>query len=234
MAAIALNGLDCVICGETYHANCCGSDGLTDADVALLNSVGWACISCTENARSAFDKLQARNSKISMLIAQLTQRMTKLENAGTSAKTNFDIDNSTNGGSNKSSSGGSDGRSAGVAQMDQTGGVSMDTGGAGDGGGWITQGRRGARTYANAAASDPSTEPIEPVALVQKTVTVLNRKKSNLFVSGLLETGSEQSDSELFVSLCMNYLSSKHRVIKSVRLGQPSAKTNTRLLLVSQ
>ena len=117
--------------------------------------------------------------------------------------------------------------------MDQTGGVSMDTGGAGDGGGWITQGRRGATTYANAAASDPSTEPIELVALVQKTVTVLNRKKSNLAVSGLLETGSEQSDSELFVSLCMDYLSSKPRVIKSVRLGQSSVKTNTRLLLVT-
>ena len=80
------------------------------------------------------------NSKMSILIAKLTQRMTKVENAGKSATTNFDIDNITNGRSDKCSGDGPDGRSAGTL-MNQTGDVSMDTGRAWDGGGWITQGR---------------------------------------------------------------------------------------------
>jgi len=226
LPAAEANQLSCAVCEMIYHASCCGWGFVpSPTEMKLLSVTGWVCAVCCTGAKAAFNKLQANQTATAKQLLELGARMEILEQ-----KQKNDV---TNGGGNKSSRGGSDGRSAGVAQMDQIGGASMDMGGAGDGGGWMTQGRRGARTYANVAAGEPSSQPIALAALVQKTVNVLNRKKSNLVVSGLLETGSEQSDSELFVCLCMDYLSSKPRVVRSVRLGQPSAKTNTRLLLVT-
>lgn len=78
-ATTSTNGLLCGICNETYHAYCSGTDVLNVADVSLINNVRRTCVSCRENARSAFNKLQSKNSKLSVLLAQLTQRVAKLE-----------------------------------------------------------------------------------------------------------------------------------------------------------
>ena len=78
-----------------------------------------------------------------------------------------------------------------------------------------------------------SAAPINLTAFVEKTVTNLNRKKLNLAVSNLKETGSDKGDAELFASLCSHFLDYVPHVVRSVRVGKPSTVTNIRLLIVT-
>ena len=64
-------------------------------------------------------------------------------------------------------------------------------------------------------------------------MTNLNRKKLNLAVSNLKETGTDKGDAELFARLCSHFLDYEPRVVRSVRVGKPSKDTNIRLLIVT-
>ena len=106
----------------------------------------------------------------------------------------------------------------------------VDANGGDDG--WVTQ--RASRSFANVVRKDTNpAKPISLTAFAEKTVSILNKKKLNLVVTGLKETGSEASDSDLFVRLCEEFLNLKPAVVKSARLGKSSGTTNKRLLLVS-
>ena len=76
----------------------------------------------------------------------------------------------------------------------------MDDANGGDDG-WVTQ--RASRSFANVVRKDA--KPINLTAFVEKTVSILSKKKLNLVVTGLKETGSEASDSDLFVRLCEEF-----------------------------
>jgi len=62
--------------------------------------------------------------------------------------------------------------------------------------------------------------PVDMKSMIEKTVKTICRKKSNIVVSNIQDTGSENHDSALFVTLCENYMNIRPSIVKSVRLGR--------------
>ena len=90
-------------------------------------------------------------------------------------------------------------------------------------------GRSGAGTYAGAVRV--------PLNLIERAVKEINRKRLNVVVSGLAETGTFHGDAQLFSDLCSEFLGLRPTPTKCVRLGKTSplanGDTRPRLLLVS-
>ena len=247
--------ISCAICVMTYHAGCCGWGFCpSPTEVKLLSLTGWVCAVCVDGAKAAFNKMQASQSETSKRLLELHARVSMLERKANdenlpqpsrgSAGAVLSEPTARGGRDVHSGGGGGDlhlfpplgtGLSGG-ANGGEGGDMNGVTGGVGDGGGvWMTQGRRGpmAATFAEALRFDANSAPINLTSLVEKTITNINKKKANVVVSGLKETGSEASDTDLFMRLCVEFLTYKPRVIKSTRLGKPSKSTNQRLLLVT-
>jgi len=77
-------------------------------------------------------------------------------------------------------------------------------------------------------------------SIVEKTVKSLNRKKYNVVVSGLCETGTEAGDKLWFADLCDRFMNIEPVVVKCMRLcaaksvlGAPVGQRRPRLLLVT-
>jgi len=69
-----------------------------------------------------------------------------------------------------------------------------------------------------------------PVVEVERVINNINRRKSNIIVSGLAEV-SNVSDTDAFQQLCEDYLECKPFVVSSRRIGQHSTDKPRRLLV---
>ena len=246
LATRETNSLHCTICNEAYHADCCGTDGLTDSDVVLLNNVGWACVSCRENARSAFDQLQAKNSKLSVLLAQLTQRVAKLEKTSMYVKPSIGekASNAANGSGGGTELGRNDeGDSSGSRIGGNAGGGSGNAADRPDES-WATVVGRGAvagrvsaatRQSSVAGASSELTYN-DAVKLIKKTVSEASRRKSNVVVSGLPErsaTGPTDATRLNEISFGVLDYSLSEVVINTKRLGKTISNDKPRRILIT-
>jgi hypothetical protein len=246
LAATEADLLTCAVCENAYHASCCGW-GFTPSptELTLLRLTGWVCSVCCQGAKAAFDKLQASQTVTSRRLLELSTRMELLEQthkddiASLRAVRAQSLPQHTGGPamlvSGVSGASGTDEGGTGVLRCEGRGGSVGGLGGPGDGG-WSTQGgRNGRKSMADVVRGRPTSTdaPINIIALVEKTVSNMNKKQLNLIVSGLKDTGSDTSDTDLFVHLCEEFLDRRPRVTKSVRLGKPSRSTNNRLLLVT-
>jgi len=71
-------------------------------------------------------------------------------------------------------------------------------------------------------------------SIIDKTIKSNNRKKLNVVVSGLAETGAERYDKALFHNVCVDFLKYDSEIVHCVRLAQPNRSTDRpRLLLVT-
>jgi hypothetical protein len=200
-----IDTLNCVICEQAFHANCCDlSIDLSESDIKLLNTVGWMCRGCLEGAKSAFDQLQARQASMSDQLVEISERLNRLEKGK-----HFD---------HSSGQVGVGSLSGGPASS----GISTDQ--------FPTLSSSQTFTYAGATSAAPLT-----VNLIEKTVKNLARKRFNVAISGLAETGTAQGDVALFVDLCVNFLALRPVPVKAARLGRapPVVDARPRLLLVT-
>ena len=94
-----------------------------------------------------------------------------------------------------------------------------DKEGGEDGGQWLTQNRNKQDLSINSYVRGPYVPAeIDIVAIVAKTVKIINRKTLNVIVSELPETGQAKEDSTLFSNLSDNFLSLHPSVVNSTRL----------------
>jgi len=237
----------CAICSMPYHASCCGW-GFTPSptEMKLLSITGWACTVCVTGAKAAFDKLQVCQTSTSKRLLELHARLELLESK--MEKCNA-LSTKDGPGSSRSVDGSTAGAASriGAAEILVNGREAATVapqGGAGDlagvnadvdDGTWMMQRRGGFARQPTGSARDPAVTAasLNLAAFVERTVTNINRKRMNLAVSGLKETGTDKGDAELFSRLCSHFLNYTPHVVKSARVGKASSDTNVRLQIIT-
>jgi hypothetical protein len=98
------------------------------------------------------------------------------------------------------------------------------------------------RTYAQAVASNAASHnPSLLRTIITSTIKTMNRKKSNIIVTGLPDVENGRSDAESFVDLCRQFIGIRPDIARCTRIGKrpqqsgstSQAKSKPRLLLVT-
>ena len=207
------DSLQCDVCELYHHTICCGwTQTPTAEEIVFLKEIGWLCLLCQQEAKKGFKALRAQQAKLAETVVALTKKVDVLLAATlppTQNSSAFEPEDSD----------------------DDCGWLMVESKGKGKagGGGPLPKGSSKTKSYAETA------KPKEAVkSLIVKTVTELNRKKSNIVVSGLFETGSECGDTALFKDVCERFLSMIPVIAKTYRLGKSDPKNERpRLLLVT-
>lgn len=216
--ALKVDSISCVICNLHHHLACCGwQSSISSDELNFLKEIGWICPPCQDGAKESYSTLQIQQSKLAAEIIKLQQQITTLQSKSFAESTEIEVDDSHD----------------------------IDMGGA-----WEAVGAKGkhkagtvgglgkkSRTYLSVAAQSPSvaaqsftttsrieaTQPAPTIAsLVVKTVNDMNRRKFNVVISGLAETNSEKSDTDLFTEVCEKFMFLHPAPLSSARLGKRS------------
>lgn len=206
------SAIQCDICTQYYHVGCCGLDG--DHVLTILNIVkvlGWTCRACRSDARKTTESLKIEISNIKLEIKRLTNSASRAIGDRTVL-----------------SNGGATEKISGFLHSDVT-------------------------SYADVATTSllddfPSLVPPSAIQDVQsnrnllrrveetvrKTVVDASKRRSNVIVSGLIES-STITDADSFSDLCEYYLGIKPSLVHPYtrRLGREGGNEHPRRLLVN-
>ena len=197
--------INCDICYNTFHISCSGvPEKVRAAFIKIVQHTGWTCSTCKSDARVALRKFQANLSQLAESLAQVKAELQEVKSNQNRCVCPHDV--TTSKAVLADISGSQQLSSPDYPSLHEAAG---------------TRGIVHDRT-------DSNNSDIRLV--VHRTVHDLNRRKCNVIVSGLPEV-DDADDTELFTSICENYLSCKLVVLKCRRMGKKSTGKPRRLLI---
>ena len=225
------SSVTCGVCNLTTHVKCLGMniksiEGISVSDLA--DFLGYSCQTCRDALSDSITLWSSKQLVLETKVEKLEKIIDNLMSAGTVIHSPPIMDTILP----VPRTGGTDDGPAinnSSSQFGNSQDLSSDR--------WTAV---GGRPKPNVPHASVESSAASISTLIVKTVNNLQRRKSNVVVSGMIETSSEKADTECFIDVCDNSLNILPSVIRCRRLDRKAqndigtqANSRPRLLLVT-